>query len=314
MFLVVGIAMALSLAGCSLLLTADQEQCSVNADCAVGVCYDGLCRVDSLAAPCDTDDQCGDYRCLSGFCRDIGPEWSCHRRYEAIQPTSSESFEVSLYNFFDEPLPTGGQAKLCDTTDPTCSSPLSMVDNALNAEGEVSFLLPPNRQVYMDLELESLRPQLVSPGLTANALALSDGNIIRFPLFYGSDELLQELATRNTIDIPPAGSHGILWLNNCRDFFDGFMPGTSYEGVRIELSAVASDTKILYFNNDLVGSRDRTNSEGYVGVVNLPPGAFTATAYIDVDGQEVEVAQGTFVSRPGYFTWGMLWPQSREAP
>ncbi len=308
--LVVSFSAALS--GCSFLYSADQEQCRTNAECSLGgVCFEGLCRLENLSARCDSDEQCGDYVCLSNVCRDVGDLWSCHRRYEIPDTTAPIPLYVKFYDQYGGLPPTGGTAKLCELADPECTSPLAIVDDVLDESGETRFLLPPNLLTFFEIEAPGTRPTIVSVGVPGNAVAAENGFGYAFQA--ATEELISVLETNNDVKMPIEGSHGMLWLRNCADVLRG-PADVGYEGLRVELAPSLPETQILYLNRQLRVETIRSTEFPLIALVNLPPGVVEAVAYLTVAGESVEVARATLVSRPGYFTWGLTWPQSRLAP
>jgi len=261
-----------ALFGCSLRVDANRVQCSQDSDCAK--------RGPAFAGSV----------CLANICTS-DPKWSCVGDPPPTIPTGT--FRVTFHVqevVGSAPLP-GVTAQLCRKLDLTCEKPLG---KALSDDkGTFTMAVDGNFDGYVQLTEPSIAPSLYffNPPVSADAdlppISLASPLIAAGIAFQAGGTLLAD--------------HGIMLLTT-GDCLSQPAANISYSvgGTRDPA------TFIFYLVAGLPTSdTTSTDSTGYGGLVNLPPGVATITAVLNPEQRKVGTI--SLLVRAGFVTYSHIY-------
>jgi hypothetical protein len=268
---------AVGIAGCSLTIDPNREQCSTDDDCSKrGEAFAGATCVDSL--------------CVAK--PPVDPTWGCLDEPRVPASTDPGPFAVTLHlqDIIGGPH-VGVKAKLCKKLDVACDDPQSD-EIASNSAGDVVLSVPRAFAGYVSLTADdimqgiyffsptvdsdrTLQVQIVSPGI-ADALTKSLGS-------------------------PQKPENGIILLNvaDCE--------GKAAVGVNYSSDATNADAIVFYSVDGLPASTaTATDSSGYGGLVNVAPGTIAVTGKSGDDMRNMGTV--SLVVKAGAITYSKLVP------
>ncbi len=309
-------AAAASAAACSLLVPLNEQQCSVNGDCAsrggefVGaVCLDQVCVKPAPVVDASTDS---DAPVDAGLTYDANDPWAC---LDFPPEVTNASQVVITLNVFDalksittagaqggsdftvlayDPVP-GISVEACGLLDPTCGTPIAAPEVTDDA-GEVTFDVEDDFSGFFQFNAANYLPSKLYPGnLQADAATFAPPAAI-----LGTQEtalLAYAIGVPMQTD-PEAGvGHAFFQVYDC---FDRHAAGVAFT---LAVDA-GSDTVQWYTQNNLPSTTSKeTDSLGAGGEVNVPEGAVTVTATL-VASNRVIGSINTVISAGGTtFAW-----------
>jgi hypothetical protein len=283
----------LGMAGCSLVLKTDSEQCSVDADCtARGAAFaDTVCTANVCVTKTAPPD----------------PKWGCIGDVPALDAGSMATFKIQLADLISNaPVTQNLVIKLCNKLDPTCQTPLgcsqsdtgcSTVLSTLtpDAMGNVSATVASNFDGYFDISDSSgtYIPALIFIDLVAVA---DNAQVL---LVAKSAE--STLAQNASVTIDPTASLLLVSTVDCTN--------ARTAGVSVALAPPGSATEFYDINSALVTTATQTDSSGNMGFVNVAaPSSVTVTGTVVMSGKEM--GKVTTLVRAGGMTYQILRPST----
>jgi hypothetical protein len=292
--------------GCSLAVNADRVQCSTDEDCANrGFPASVVCNKTSSV--CEEKQQT-----LKGLTADSGadaapkakdPLWGCEDE-PRVTTTATGPFHVTFHlaGILDPAPIADATAQVCKKIDVECTVPVATAQSDMM--GNVSFDIDKNFSGYVqfqkgtdivpglyffnpppDHDLDMVSVQIVTPGIvTALTKTLM------------SPQLMQNgLTLINTLDCNGKGAAGISIVGEGLDKVegDGGPPPTTFYSIGGLPNAGATET----------------DSGGFGGFVNLPPGTLAVKGI--VNGTKRELQEISILIRANAITYAKLVPLGR---
>lgn len=265
------------LAGCSVLVDSNRAQCSTDADCTSrGPQFEGTV-------------------CSSGLC-ELDPRWSC----DALQPGDASGYKLTMHltDAIDSTkvLP-GVSARLCRKLDVMCDNPVG--DSAVaDDNGLITMQVEKGFDGFVQLTDPKIAPSMYF--LTPPASG--DLDLPMVPLaspFAAGSIVLQAGGTTWAKD-----TSGIVLLTA----FD--CEGKSAANINFSIGgAQDANTFIFYLVNSLPTTTvSVTDETGYGGLVNVPAGVTTITAFRGLNGPKV--SKISVLVRAGYVSYSSVTPNS----
>jgi hypothetical protein len=269
------------------------------ASLAVAVVASCTSLVQSDRVQCSTSDDCtrrgGEFAnsiCVSQLCQPPGP-WSCLGH--VVWPTPGPGTVTATLNATDlitgKPVP-GVAARVCLKLDTTCAEPL--LDGLVSdADGRLVMVVPQGFDGYVELSAAGAMrgSYFFYPPLTA------DRDIPAVPLLQAS--ALTTFATLAGANLMPERGHLMVGARSCL--------GQTAEGVGFSSLEGDASTVAFYMIKGIPSTKQSaTDTSGWGGLLNLPPGSVTLTGSLAATGQ----ALGTLAvfARAGELTYTTLVP------
>lgn len=289
-----------ALVGCRLLVEADGEQCTTDADCAgqpstLGLtqCVDSVCSkpVVNVDAGADADAAPAD------------PKWGCLGNVRFGTNTNGETIRVRtrLVSVIAEKGIPDIVPRVCKAFDGECVAPLS-VGEPSDADGYLTVTVPKWFDGYLELPTPASYPSMLPSILFLHPQDRDDDLTkviapIDSPHVYTIDELKFFL---NTIGAPYDAELGHITgqAMDCQ--------GQGVEGVAFGTSPTGVSTAKIYLDNQAPSrTLPATTDNGIVGFLDLPAGFQTVT-YSLTDGRRV--GSRTLYTRKNWMTLVVFGP------
>ena len=256
------------LAGCSLALDSDRDQCASNADCAEFgsglTCNGGLC----------VDPDGGD-----------GP-WGCGGEAEIPDPPQVHTLRRSFRDIVTN-AEVDVTVSVCGGIDTDCMTPLM---EGLTPDPETDILtlqLSSGFEGFLEVRSSTHLPALQELGPVAE----DELEVFVTPMLTLDQYTGFAAAVGVELDFEASGHLGL-------DTYP--CPGGTAAGVRYSLDRTLESTRGYYFDSSRPSSSlTQTDPSGRGGFVNLPAGILTLTA----STSERQLGQVSFISRPGWFSY-----------
>jgi hypothetical protein len=270
--LLLALAAPPALAACSLALSTDAEQCTVDADCATRGFTSTAC-VQSVCVPKDAADG-GD----AGSDADaaVDPKWGCigSVTWPASDPTQTVNFRGHFLTALTEQAIVGLDVKACGRLDVDCTTPLAA--GTTDVDGYVNLTVPKNFSGFLQM--------IAAP---ADGIMPSIGLIL--PPQETSDPPDASIAAAVSVHlITKAAFDGLLLqINKTADPAQGHLFGLAVDctgqpaaKVAVHADTISPQTIAYYTASTGIPSTtaQETASAGEAGFINLPPGTETITA------------------------------------
>jgi hypothetical protein len=308
------LVLGLAGAGCSLFVDVNRTQCKRDADCATrglsGVCAQGVCvaqsacggepgcaltarppRMCNAERACVSGETCWRNQCLQS--RELAP-------YVCPMPdaTGTDKLEIDVHveESASRRPPAGLVVSACRMADVTCDQPEARFEDP-QSNGDVSLLVPPNFEGYLEARSDSTVPQLSylgQPIVVATSLE---------PLSLLTPQMF-EMSVR-AVGAPGSLDNGVVMLETL-DCAGNAVGGLHYETTQADsfpffvINGVPSD------GSDVSVIDPKTNG-AIGGFANVQPGVVRVVVRIGTDGPvldqlEVSVRAGSITQveiRPG---------------
>ena len=260
--LLVVVPLAWLAAGCTVVLSPDEEQCEVADDC-VGRGF--------------AEATCENRVCVAATVVVADPVWGCLGHVEEPTPDPEGTVELDIrlaYATDSDPLPTTGVVDVCDKLDIMCTGDNPDFPKGVHPddEGRVKLTLRQgfdgfvrvSHDTIMDSRIYVGRPIVVPP-------KVGEIQLLR-PTEY---EFLATIASKPA---DPERGTAILLAVDCS--------GDSAGGVRFECPNADDGSQEFYLINQgpvTPPTATSTDVDGFGGFFNLPPSAAVARAFRDED-------------------------------
>lgn len=294
--------LVVALVACSVLVDADDRQCSTDDACSAkhtGVagleCVDGVCvaaeGADSDAAPDVVVPDAGADATSSAPDAEPPGVWECVGRHPPPVLSDVVSVTVPIRTLTMAALPDV-RVKTCSMIDVSCEDPV-LEEVVTNEQGEVVLDLPADFQGYLEATHPDYVPLLVQLSTLGAVYHDPDHAVWTSPQLLTSsnyDTIL--LLTRvSDIQIEPDRGQVHVLIEPCR--------GSTPYGVRLELADLEEGTTPFYLEDGLPAlSAEYTDADGLAGFLNAAPGIRSLTAHQASDG--MLVGRSTFLVRAGW--------------
>lgn len=284
----------LYLGGCSLLIHPDEDQCSVDADCAkLGLhgakCKAGLCEVQTA---CDNGLACMPQSAGTGCSTDRdcpgSPKRTCWKKEcvlsEEIEPfrctpapatrMNELPFTTQVRELSTQRAPEALTVKVCRTDDTECSDPEKTFQD-LPGTGDVTLLLPWEFSGYLEFSSNETLTLLYYMTRPVTAPLLAKPVMLMTPGLISAAGLV----SREPVDL----DHNGLIVAQMRD-----CDGEPAFGVRFEISDL--DSQQFFVADGLPGSDatlpslTSTGLQGTGGFLNVEPGSASVRARLGMQG------------------------------
>jgi hypothetical protein len=254
-FLTIWVVMLCSSSACSVIVDADRTQCKTDKDCssrgaeyATAVCVDSMCTVP-VATP-----------------------WSCLS--SVTKPSPKDSNVTATLNLKDlitsQPI-AGVNARVCRKLDVTCENPIA-TGLVSDAAGKVIVEVASGFDGYVELKLAN-----AIPGSYFFNPPLYISREIPFVPILLVEELLSVSGAMGTQLMP---DHGQVMVA-AHDCSDGYSAGIAFSSVNGD----ASTTPFYMIKGVPNTKTTETDSSGFGGLLNIPPGT------VNLVGKVVETGQ-----------------------
>ena len=273
--LVFFVTLAVAVAGgCSSLVQPDRVQCSTNDDCT----RRGGAFANSI--------------CAKHLCEDSGP-WSCLG--QVSWPTSTAGTVTATLTTTDlvtgQPI-SGVPGRACRKLDTTCADPV-LTGLVSDATGRIIVTVPQGFDGYLELTATGAMrgSYFFYPPLT------SDREIPSVPVLQMS--ALTTFAALVGVNLMAERGHLLVGARSCL--------GQPAEG--LSFSSVEGDaaTAAFYMIKSIPSTKQpATDTSGWGGLLNLPPGSVTLTGRLATTGQTIGTL--SVLARAGELTYTALVP------
>jgi hypothetical protein len=324
----VGLATSGLLAACSLLVSVDGQQCSVDSDCRLrgGAFANSVCSNQVCVAPPDVtveasveasaeaavDTGAGDGDAGAPASDGAVDPWGCLAQpgevlnasqmitvtltaFDALQPIMTEGPTGSDLVPVSYTAVSGAQLEGCTVFDPSCQNVVA--SGALDDAGVITFQVPGNFVGFFRLTASGYLPATLYPGqLLADA---STESLTAAMLGVGElDELAVALGVTLYTD-PDAGVGQAFF--EAYDCFDHLAPGVTFT----VLGDAGPNTQQFYtLNGGPSTTSTQTDRLGTGGVVNVPIGGLSMVARLASSGRMLGTVNG--IVRPGETLFGYV--------
>lgn len=298
---------ALSASACSLILEAEDKQCSSNLDCEArgfsgATCSDGLCVLSSAAGGMG-----GDAGEPEAGGRDASPEvepdadtmWGCVGNVSWPDPdiTTPVTVKRRILKLIGEAPVEGLTLTACSPLDFECSQPIAT--GTTDANGDVEVPVYSGFDGYLMGDAPDSYPEMVPALMYVFPPPVVDDPIeIDEPLHVTASGEVDFMSQVLEMEVKPELGHILSLALDCQ--------GRPAAGASLKIDIVSTDT-VPYYMNGSLPSRvlTETGSEGEAGFINVPPGLITVTTTVSGVGK---VSQLTVLVRAGYITYLPLAP------
>jgi hypothetical protein len=270
-------ALLVPVAGCSLALKTDAEQCTTDADCAARgsdfagtICKDNVCVEKPEAGP------------------PPDPKWGCIGNVAPLMAGQIDTIKLQLLDLITQTPVQGLTVKVCNKYDPTCTKPLAtpMPD----AMGWVSASIASDLEAYLDISGGGYMPAVV---FLDHVAAGKNTDILLI-----TPEEVMGLAQIAKVTVDPTKGLVLGRTVDCT--------GTRTAGVSVTLSPSAGETRFYVINNTPTPNASQTDNGGNSGFVNVDPGNPSLTGTLGPDGKEM--GKVTTLVRAGAMTYQLIRP------
>jgi hypothetical protein len=248
------IFLVLSSVQCSLMVDADKEQCTSNADCQnLGKEFAGsVCDKDNAVCVADTDTK-------------TDPAWACLDEAASSNEAGSETVTISipLVDVITKTPMPGIKGQLHPKIDSDLAKPLGE-PVVSNADGIIEFTVKSGFDGFVALSSDEIAPSLyfINPPATANSTV----DTVRL----ASMEMASALVTQVGSSVDPNRGFIILTAKDCQ--------GKAAEGVSYSSLETDDHTQVFYSVDGLVTVKtSATDDSGYGGFVAMRPGSVNIT-------------------------------------
>jgi hypothetical protein len=273
---VLTVGAALAAVGCSLVLTTQTEQCTVDADCAARgpafagtVCESRVCVTKAVEAGSDAAADAQD------------PIWGCLGSV-VFPPAKKPKVTISLplYELISKAPVSNILVRPCARLDVSCTNPLA-APVAPDAKGIVTFQVDAGFDGYAEI-----LPTVVDGGLPNYVPSLaffspppSDDTLYAALLLLTPSSLATLAATAGNAIDPKLGAVFFV-AQNCA--------GKAAEGVSVTTDRTEATTKGFYLIKGLPSeTASATDAAGYGGFINLPTGYVRVNATVHDTGKPI---------------------------
>ena len=271
---------------CSLLVNADQAQCTTTEDCvsrgtafAGSTCVEGKCAV----APFRDAEVTADAGTTDSGTVGTGP-WDCvgHVTWPAQDVSSTIVLTESFSNFVDDKPFPGLSLQACLRADVNCETPFSTATT--NANGDANLTLPKGFSGFILMDPPDPGPSASDSERTTSLLihevpppTLSGPAPRTRPLSMAS---LKALASFVGETLDPEKGQLTLAMRDCNLQIA--------QGVSISISPNDGIAKPLYLSGSIPDpAATSTKADGLAGYANVQPGLVTITATLEATGQKL---------------------------
>lgn len=287
-------------AACSLILDTGKEQCTTDQDCARFTnthCVNKVCVPTTPGMDATVMDQ--------GAPDVFDPKWGCLGNVKQPSfPKPKVVVSIPLIDLTTKKPVTQIDAKPCGKTDVACMNPIGPTVQP-NMSGILTFTVDAGFDGYIELKSNvpppdgSMYPNYI-PSLIFFNPPLSDDTIyLTVPLVSPTALALLAQQFGNQID-PMMGSPFQATYDCTNKPADGV-------SVAIDLKSDAGNTRTFYFVNGLpTEAVSQTDSTGYSGFINVPPGIRNVTGTLADGGKYV--GKISVLVRPSTITYSVLPP------
>jgi len=294
----VTVGAALAAVGCSLVLTTQNEQCTVDGDCAARgpafagtVCESRVC----VSKPVDAgSDAAADADAA------VDPNWGCLGTV-VFPPAAKPKVKISIpfYELISKQPATNFLVRPCARLDVSCANPLS-APVAPDAKGVVTLDVDANFDGYAEIipTFPDGGPPNYVPALAFFSPPPSNDTLYAALLLLTPASLTSLAATAGNAIDPKLGAVFFV-AQNCA--------GKPADGVSVVTDRTEATTKGFYLIKGLPSeTASATDAAGYGGFINLPTGYVRVNATVHDTGKTIG---GTSVLvRPSTITYVYLVP------
>jgi hypothetical protein len=270
--LALGAAVLLQTLGCTVIIDADRKQCKVDADCTSR----GEAFTNTV--------------CVNSVCENAPSAlWGCMDE-EPPEPLPMATYNVTFHaqSIADQKPVAGVPAKLCRKINPECPEPEAT--GVTDANGDVTFQIPSNLAAFVAFDkFDETLPQdqwtneWVPANYFINPNVSSDMTIaVQMATF----RLLSFLTL--LVEKPQEPERGTVLINvlSCTG---GGAPGVVYKADR------ADELTVPFYVEGSVpnATRTSTNTDGFGGFINIPPGIVALAGEIEETGRPIDTSSVT---------------------
>ena len=260
--------------GCTSLVQSDRVQCSTNDDCT----RRGGEFTNSI--------------CVAQLCETPGP-WSClgHVVWPTPGPGTVTATLTTTDLITSRPVP-GVPARVCRKLDTACADPV-LTDLVSDAAGRLVIVVPQGFDGYVELSATGAMrgSYFFYPPLT------SDREIPAVPILQATE--LATFASLAGANLMAERGHLMVGARSC--------VGLPVEGVSFSSLEGDASTAPFYMILGIPSSKQpATDTSGWGGLLNLPPGSVTLTGRLAATGQSVGTL--SVFARAGELTYTALVP------
>lgn len=272
----------IALSGCTFVLSPDEAQCEVDADCADrgfagATCVDGICSAGTGGG--------GD------------PVWGCLGNVVEPTPDTTQTVALSVRLAFasgGEPL-DGGTVDFCDKLDVECTS--TSPDFPKNLVPDANGVVTANVKQGFDGFARITHPDIVPSRIYVGRPIVNVPKVKEIQLLRPSEYSALANIAMGTVD--PMRGTAIILVVDCK--------GDSGAGVHFETPSADGQTLSFYLINQApVASANATDRDGFGGFFNLPPGSTLARASLAADN--TYVGESSFEIRAGTISYVQIAP------
>lgn len=257
--------------GCSLVVSTDAEQCTVDADCAA--------RGADFA-----DTTCVEHVCQTR----VDPKWGCVGHVDPPKSGEMVTSTVQLVDLVSTAPVTNVTVKLCSKYDPPCSSPLGTPK--VGPDGSVSVKIASDFQGYLDIQGGGYIPAL------AFIDAITTASNPQVQLVPPAAE--KSLASGAGVTLDPAAGLVLSRTVDCQ--------AKPTAGVSVSIFPSEKETGFYVIASGVSPGATATDTAGNAGFVNVAPGTPTLTATLGQGGKEI--GKITTLVRAGAITYQIVGP------
>jgi hypothetical protein len=261
----------LASSGCSLVVSSDAEQCTIDADCAA--------RGADFA-----DTTCVEHVCQTK----VDPKWGCLGKVEPRKPGSMVTIKLQLLDLVSTAPAKNLTVKLCSKYDPPCASPLGTPKP--EADGFYSVTVASDFQGYYDIQGPGYLPSLAFLDPVFDE-ANSDISLI-------PASAAKSLAAGAGVTLDPDAGLVAARTVDCQS--------QRTSGVSVSIFPSKKETGYYLIGSGISPSATATDSSGNSGFVNVEPGTPTLTATRGQGG--AEIGKVTTLIRAGSVTYQIVGP------
>lgn len=270
--LALGAAALVQTLGCTVIIDADRKQCKVDADCT------------------NRGEPFANTVCINSMCENAPSAlWGCMNE-EPPEPLPPATYNVTFHaQSIANTMPIAGvPAKLCRKINPACPEPEAT--GVTDANGDVTFQIPSNLAAFVafdkfdeTLPQEKWGDEWVPANYFINPNVTSDMTIaVQMATF----QLLNILTL--LVEKPQEPDRGTVLINVLSCTGAG-APGVVYKADR------ADDLTIPFYVEGSVPNalRTSTNTDGFGGFINLPPGIVAVSGEVEENGRLIDTTSVT---------------------
>lgn len=300
------LTVAALVSACSLILEAEDTQCSTSADCdghglAGAACVNGSCVMPSGSGGSggDAGTQDAEQDGSPDAVTDADLKWGCVGNVSWPDPDISKPVQLrrQILKLISEAPVEGLTLTACTPLDVECLQPVG--SGITNENGEAEIPVYSGFEGYLQAAPPASYPDMIPSIDFAFPPPVEDDPVgVGEPLHFTAQGEAEIMVGILKTEIDPTQGHIFALAVDCL--------GLPTAGASLKLDTIGPNTIPYYMNGSLPSTTmAETGTEGEAGFLNVPPGSVTITTTVSGVGK---VSQLTVLVKPGHITYLPLTP------